>query len=908
MPVFAASEKNDAPKVIPAVREWTGGKGQFVPKIGMKISVNPNCSISNANRELIKEYFFGVNQYSIDFTDSPPSAGDIYFCDADDKSLGSQGYTIDSYSILRISANDEIGFVYAMITFLQSVMADGYFPNGFVRDLPQYSVRSGMIDVSGLFVPLDYLSDLAKYLAWFKMNEIHIRINGASGDYSAFRLESNITGLTSTDGYYTKDSYRSFQNELKKYHIDVVTEISTPSNSESFANISSDLLYDDSHLDISKKGSSDFVCKILDEYISGKNPVFVNKKLSIGIDDYSVQQKDAYGSYLGTLMNYCSGKGFKSYFWGSFGENAISLPRKTTTNAICNFWSDDGSASDLYIKSGYDVVNSFSSIMHFSIGGKNTIDFPDYEDSYKNWFVNFFGNDSSCAVSSDHKRLAGASFALWTDYAYQQFFSKYDLFDRLRYLACFTAEKTWTGDDSKNHSYQDYMMRFDLLSYCSATTNPGNHLKETITTFNCSKYEQVGYPYLFSADVIWNRTGSYGEIASNDECTLFISESGNLCYKCLTGLSFSDSSDLNDQSALYAMEYSFPYQFDAGKTTNIKLYAEPSKTYLLVDDCYVYEAESNAKSSLPQSSSFILPLSSIGSGNVSVSHLSVTNISEGIDDLRLDYNVAIGKTVSVGTSETDGSNVTGNMAVDGNLNTAVSLSDATDNPWLLLDLGKEFLVSEIEISFTETVSQYEVSVSSDGISYTKVFDSQDRTQGDGETVSILHDSVRVRYIRYNQLSRYFDENDQKYRSSSIAEIFVNGFDVEQYDNLIHEADAYLYDNTVDALVSEIKTFCEEPKVYSCTLNSLYSRLENRLSELDDINTDESNDELSEDESFDLSLNEDVSESPADSSLGDETSIADNAQEQSNAWIILVICFVVIISVIVFLYLFNKRRN
>lgn len=38
-----------------------------------------------------------------------------------------------------------------------------------------------MMDVARIYIPIDYLEEITRYMAYFKMNEIHVHINDDGG-------------------------------------------------------------------------------------------------------------------------------------------------------------------------------------------------------------------------------------------------------------------------------------------------------------------------------------------------------------------------------------------------------------------------------------------------------------------------------------------------------------------------------------------------------------------------------------------------------------------------------------------------------------------------------------------------------------------------------------------------------
>ncbi|MFQ7172018.1 MAG: family 20 glycosylhydrolase [Thomasclavelia ramosa] len=82
-----------------------------------------------------------------------------------------------------------------------------------------------MLDVARKYMPMWYLKDFVKYASWYKFTDIQVHLNDTSyNGHSRFRLESDIPGLTATDGYYTKGEYRDFQYYAEDYGIRIVSE------------------------------------------------------------------------------------------------------------------------------------------------------------------------------------------------------------------------------------------------------------------------------------------------------------------------------------------------------------------------------------------------------------------------------------------------------------------------------------------------------------------------------------------------------------------------------------------------------------------------------------------------------------------------------------------------------------
>jgi N-acetyl-beta-hexosaminidase len=261
-----AEQKNKAPKVIPAIREWEGATDSFTPNASTKL-VN---SAGSESIEKVKVFFAEMTGLELSITEEASGKNEILFelDEALNETLGKEGYTLEATKErIVIRSGTDIGLLYGGITVVQSVTADKAFPCGTAIDYPEYEVRSGMLDVGRAWIPLDYVEEITRYMAYFKMNEIHLHINDdGSNSYSGFRLESDIKGLSSKDGYYTKDEYRAYQKKMLEYGVSVVTEIDTPFHSSCYKNAENPPPYlpgNNRCLDISKPETLEFVKNLL---------------------------------------------------------------------------------------------------------------------------------------------------------------------------------------------------------------------------------------------------------------------------------------------------------------------------------------------------------------------------------------------------------------------------------------------------------------------------------------------------------------------------------------------------------------------------------------------------------------------------------------------------------------------
>lgn len=823
-----AAGTNKAPTVIPAIREWEGDTGEF--KISDTVVINiEKAYISDAKQAIIRESFLSYLGVEAEFTFD---GGDIVLVtDKSDDTLGEDGYTMDiTDDNITIKAPEDIGLLYGIYTVLQSVKADGYVPCGKARDYSYYRIRGGMLDVARAWIPLEYVEEITKYFSFFKLNEIHLHINDAgANNYSAFRLESDVEGLTATDGYYTKDEYRAYQKRMLEYGVEVITEIDTPAHSRCFNNVNPDYMLDSEHLDISKPEAVQFVKDLFDEYITGDDPVFVNKTVHIGTDEYPAGYSELMRAYTDELIKHINSRGYTPRFWGSFGNQGFNGETPVSSEAQANFWATELSDYKTLFEMGYDIINTCGPVLYIVPGGNyGFADYYNLEALYSSWYVNYMGFDSYTAVDPDHEQLLGGNFALWNDlYTEYSGFSIFDIFDRLRSGVCLMAEKTWCGEQTRDINASDFVSRFEKLSLYSPEGDPGRHNVQNIEGTVPDGVKSFGWPYTASVDVTVNSLGERFTLFGGEDGEFYVDKDGTLGFK----------------RGVYNFKYK--HKLVEGQTVNLKLVADNKQTVLIVNDTYFYTPVNTKNLSLTRSSTFTLPLEKVGEGlDGKIENLSVESGATDLSARVINGNYALGKTATVSALEVDDGRFTPDLALDGNTATRVSFSAKADYQWMVVDLGSVRTVDKVVIRFNEHISDYAISVSEDGENYVQVQRVQKGEDRAKQTDTVDFDPVKARYIKYEQNKRFYIQDWNAYYSGGILEFEVYGFDPKPYNELINHALDLVVEGAPSSLKSamqRLENYLGEDAIYDTHLAALTSALEEEISAYEATPEDTSSD-------------------------------------------------------------------
>ncbi len=809
VPATAKSE-NAAPNVLPAVTGWVGGTGSFTVKDGARILLAEGAALSDAKKDIIRGYFDDMLFVNVDFASGGPRDGDIVLELSSDETLGGEGYAMEiSETRVTVSGRTEISLLYGVITLIQSCYNDGSMPCGSVRDVPQYRIRSGMIDVARTWIPLEYVEDITKYYAWFKLNEIHLHINDNSADGNGyFRLESDVPGLTAKN-HYSKKDYRDYQLRMREYGVNVVTEIDTPAHSKCFAAAVPDLMFDDRHLDISKPETLKFVCDLWDEYLTGDEPVFVGDTVHFGTDEYPEGHNEEMRAYTDALMHHIRSRGYTTRFWGSFGGQGFNGKTPVSGDSQCNYWAVELSDHKVLWDMGYDVINTCGPILYCVPGGNGFADYFDLKTLYSKWFVNVLGIYNGKKVPENDKQLLGACFCLWNDLCKpENGFSMFEIFDRLRYQICLVAEKTWTGSKTASISAEDFIRRFNALSVRAGGSDPARRKyaadADVTEAIKEGKAVSYGWPYCVSADVTVTKKGAV--IAEGRDGKLFLNAAGKLSFE----------------------RGNYTYIFDRGLTLgekmNLRIYGDRTSTIIIIDGKWVSEpVVASTGRPAAYSSSFVFPLETIGGADCKVENLTLSPDGRSLNDLLYESNIALGKKVIVSGLEVNDGRLNEPMAVDGDLNTRLSFDRSKDEQWMVLDLGEVYEISKIVIHYQESVQAFELYVSEDGEKYYNVSEASGKEEGKPVTETVVFDPIRARYVKYVQLKRWYQPLYNTYYSGGIREfeVYKTAFDYQTVLDAAEQCEGA----EINLKVRAIRRYLQSGRVFATHLRSLCDELE-----------------------------------------------------------------------------------
>ncbi|MES2650671.1 MAG: family 20 glycosylhydrolase [Bacteroidota bacterium] len=490
--VFNTYGQNSAPFVIPKLQEWTGNTGFYSLKSNINLVVDKKneASLSTYLNVFAGDLKATYPNKNVRIIVGEPKKGDIYFhIDSASKSITKEGYELHIDDYLSINAKTSLGAFWATRTILQILEQDPTYlkiPKGIAKDYPKYEVRGLVLDVARKFFTIDFLRNYVKLLSYYKMNDfqIHLNDNGFkqffnndwNKTYAAFRLENTTyPGLTAKDGSYSKKEFIELQQLGNAYGVTIVPEIDAPAHALSITKAVPETMskkYGDDHLDINKPITYEVVHNIFKEYLQGPNPVFLNKEVHIGTDEYAKAEAENFRKFTDSTIKYVETFGKRVRLWGALTHAQGQTPVKST-DVTMNLWYNGYADPAEMFKLGYKGISTSDQWLYIVPKAGYYFDYLNLKNVYQKWAPNVIGNKT---FPESNSQIRGGAFAVWNDHVGNGI-TQEDVTDRVFPALQVLSQKMWIGNSA------DSLMKFDVFNTLSKQIGegPGLNLRKKIT-------------------------------------------------------------------------------------------------------------------------------------------------------------------------------------------------------------------------------------------------------------------------------------------------------------------------------------------------------------------------------------------------------------------------------------------
>ncbi|WP_338088509.1 family 20 glycosylhydrolase [Mediterranea massiliensis] len=625
--------QNEKPFVVPELKEWKGSKGDFVPSSDMRV-----VYADEALRAVVEAFAADYGQM---FGAAPavaqgkPSAGDIYFTLKKDKKLGSEGYAIRVDRYVTVSAPEVVGAYWATRTLLQisEQTKDHQLPKGQLRDWPDYAMRGFMMDCGRKFIPMSYMRDLVKMMAYYKMNtlQVHLNDNGFKQffghdwgrTYAAFRLECDTyPGLTARDGYYTKREFIDFQEEAASRFVEIIPEIDAPAHTLAFSHYKPEIgsqEYGMDHLDLFNPETYKFMDGLFKEYLEGDKPVFRGPRVHIGTDEYSNKKKDVvekFRAFTDRYIRLVESYGKQACVWGALTHAAGETPVKSE-NVIMSAWYNGYADPKEMVRQGYKLISIPDGLVYIVPAAGYYYDYLNTQYLYEKWTPAHVGK---AVFEEKDPAILGGMFAVWNDHVGNGISVK-DIHHRLFPALQTLATKTWDAQIDLPYADFDRLRQglseapgvnqlgrighTDGLVYEVAEVRPGSSLA----------HEEIGYGYTVSFDLEAADETPGTELFRSDNAVFYLADpvSGRF--------GFARDGYLN----------TFQFRPYPGEKLNVQVKGDNRSTSLLIDGKLVETMDiqkryfNGGKDSMNYVRTLVFPLKKAGSFKSKITNLKVYN-------------------------------------------------------------------------------------------------------------------------------------------------------------------------------------------------------------------------------------------------------------------------------------------
>jgi len=405
-------------------------------------------------------------------TSAEPRSGNIYLSLAGpENKLGDEGYELTiTKQLVTLTAGKPEGIFRGIQTIRQIITEDsasgkpGIFkiPAGTITDYPDYSYRGMMLDVSRHFFGVEDVKQVIEYLAFYKMNVLHLGLSNDQGWRIEIKSWPNLAlhgGSTQVGGakggYYTQEQYSDIVKYAKERYITIVPEIDMPGHTNaalaSYAELNCNgkatELYTGTEVGFSTFCTGkEITYKFIDDVFRELSAITPGPYIHIGGDESHSTKIEDYIPFVNRVQEIVASHGKQVLGWD---EIALAILKP---NSVAQWWANISNAQKA-VSQGAKVlmspaVKAYMDMQYDSTSplGLHWAAYIEVDEAYK-W-------DPATSVPGLGKEsIIGIEGALWTETITNLDEIEYMVFPRLPGY----AEIGWTPSSMRN--WEEYKYR-----------------------------------------------------------------------------------------------------------------------------------------------------------------------------------------------------------------------------------------------------------------------------------------------------------------------------------------------------------------------------------------------------------------------------------------------------------------
>ncbi|QIP86379.1 family 20 glycosylhydrolase [Streptomyces sp. Tu 2975] len=351
-------------QIVPAPVSAEPGGAPYTLTAGTRIRTDASPE-ARAVAERLAEVLRPSTGYALPIT-TRPAAGSISLrLSAGESALGDEGYRLKSSpGGLTVTAHRPAGLFHSVQTLRQllpaAIEADSprsgpwQVAGGTITDVPRYTHRGAMLDVSRHFLTVEQVKRYIDHLALYKINTLHLHLSDDQGWRIAIDSWPRLAtygGSTQVGGgpggHYTKAQYKEIVRYASSRYLEVVPEIDMPGHTNaalaSYAELNCDgvapPLYTGtavgfSSLCVRKELTYDFVDDVIRE-VAALTP---GRYIHIGGDEAHSTSHEDYVAFMNRVQPIVAQYGKTVIGWHQLTG---ASPQK---GALAQYWGLDGTS------------------------------------------------------------------------------------------------------------------------------------------------------------------------------------------------------------------------------------------------------------------------------------------------------------------------------------------------------------------------------------------------------------------------------------------------------------------------------------------------------------------------------------------------------------------------------------
>ena len=533
--LFLRAAVNEKPFTLPEIQQWKGAEGAYELNAGAVVTYN------DPELEAVAQYLTESLSLTTKAQQGKSKSG-IRIQIEKNKKLGKEGYQLKiTKDGIVLSAQNKVAARWGVQSILQMAAQSKQIPCGTAIDIPDYELRGFMIDCGRKHIPLDYLRQLVHVMSYYKMNtlQVHLNDNGFktyfnddwNETYAGFRIQSEVfPGLTSKDGFYTKDEFRRFIQDAAKEGVEIIPEIDAPAHALAFTRYRPSLScekYGADHLDLQNPAVVPFLDSLWNEYLGGPNPVFDCPRVHIGTDEYNNQDSvvvELFRKLTDHLIHTVESHGKQAVLWGALTHAKGKTPVKSE-NVIMDMWYNGYADPKDMKEQGFKMVSVPDGFVYIVPAAGYYYDYLNDKMLYERWTPAQIGN---VKFEERDPQIMGGMFALWNDVCGNGI-SIGDLHHRIFPAMQVISQKTWHAVND-TVGYAKWNKQRKMLGegpvanelghteFTTASLNPGQTFAPN------SEIRQLGYDYQVDFDITWTHEQEGTVLMAGPRAKVYLSD------------------------------------------------------------------------------------------------------------------------------------------------------------------------------------------------------------------------------------------------------------------------------------------------------------------------------------------------------------------------------------------------